>query len=106
MKTFVKIFQAIMFGSVICVAFLSLLAIGVEPQAGHWILTGMMICLCIMITYMVAAQGCKLLPYSWTCDLAGTHFPNGESSFDGASNHSVCKKCDKEVMQDSQGNWF
>jgi len=25
---------------------------------------------------------------------------------DGASFHCVCDQCGKEVMQDSQGNWF
>jgi len=27
-------------------------------------------------------------------------------SFDGASFHSICKYCSKEIMQDSQGGWF
>ena len=26
--------------------------------------------------------------------------------FDGCNVHSVCKYCGKEIMQDSQGNWF
>lgn len=26
--------------------------------------------------------------------------------FDGCSVHCVCKHCGKEIMQDSQGNWF
>lgn len=26
--------------------------------------------------------------------------------FDGCSIHSICKYCGKEIMQDSQGNWF
>lgn len=29
-----------------------------------------------------------------------------EQSFDGCSIHSICKHCGKEIMQDSQGNWF
>ncbi len=27
-------------------------------------------------------------------------------SFDGASFHSECKFCGKDIMQDSQGGWF
>lgn len=27
-------------------------------------------------------------------------------SFDGCNIHSVCRYCGKEIMQDSQGNWF
>lgn len=26
--------------------------------------------------------------------------------FDGCSIHGICKKCGKELMQDSQGGWF
>lgn len=35
------------------------------------------------------------------------HIPAEESSeFDGCSFHNQCKFCKKEIMQDSQGNWF
>ena len=34
------------------------------------------------------------------------HLPNEEQGFDGCSFHSTCKLCGKEIMQDSQGNWF
>ena len=30
----------------------------------------------------------------------------GGTSFDGCSVHATCSICGKEVMQDSQGNWF
>lgn len=26
--------------------------------------------------------------------------------FDGASHHSTCRYCGKDIMQDSQGGWF
>ena len=39
-------------------------------------------------------------------DLLEWHIPNNEESFDGCSFHSTCKLCGKEIMQDSQGNWF
>ena len=29
-----------------------------------------------------------------------------ENTFDGCSKHNHCKYCGKEIMQDSQGNWF
>lgn len=43
----------------------------------------------------------------WFHDILGWHVP-GEafSSFDGCSFHNRCKHCGKEIMQDSQGNWF
>jgi hypothetical protein len=42
----------------------------------------------------------------WYHDRLGWHDGNGEVWFDGASLHSVCSQCGKEVKQDSQGNWF
>ena len=29
-----------------------------------------------------------------------------DTRFDGCSVHCVCKHCGKDIMQDSQGNWF
>lgn len=40
-------------------------------------------------------------------DVLGWHQPgNFPKWFDGCSTHSNCKYCKKEIMQDSQGNWF
>lgn len=40
-------------------------------------------------------------------DVLGWHKPsNGIESFDGVSLHATCKYCGKDIMQDSQGNWF
>lgn len=39
-------------------------------------------------------------------DIFGWHRPDNNYSFDGCSLHSHCKDCGKEIMQDSQGNWF
>ena len=39
-------------------------------------------------------------------DVLGWHKPTDEKEFDGCSLHSKCKYCGKEIMQDSQGNWF
>lgn len=40
------------------------------------------------------------------CNVLGWHRPSKEIGFDGCSMTSVCKYCKKEVMRDSQGNWF
>jgi hypothetical protein len=43
----------------------------------------------------------------WSCSVFGWHNgKKGPRSFDGCSLHATCSKCGKEVMQDSQGNWF
>ena len=39
-------------------------------------------------------------------DILEWHRPDNTESFDGCSYHSVCKYCGKNIMQDSQGNWF
>lgn len=41
-------------------------------------------------------------------DILGWHMPDHSvnKTFDGCSVHSKCKHCGKDIMQDSQGNWF
>lgn len=40
-------------------------------------------------------------------DVLEWHLPNDEpQEFDGCNTHAHCKFCGKEIMQDSQGNWF
>ena len=39
-------------------------------------------------------------------DVLGWHMPNNFYNFDGVNLSSRCKYCGKEIMQDSQGNWF
>lgn len=39
-------------------------------------------------------------------DILKWHMPTYDRVFDGCSMHSYCKYCGKEIMQDSQGNWF
>lgn len=36
----------------------------------------------------------------WYHDFLGWHRP------DGSSRHTRCKYCKKDILQDSQGNWF
>lgn len=40
-------------------------------------------------------------------DILDWHQPdNSPQWYDSCSNHATCKYCNKEIMQDSQGNWF
>lgn len=40
-------------------------------------------------------------------DVLKWHIPNEDSLwFDGCSRHGVCVYCEKDIIQDSQGNWF
>ena len=44
---------------------------------------------------------------SYSCKIFGWHNGNGgEQSFNGCSFKGSCSKCGKNVLQDSQGNWF
>lgn len=41
-------------------------------------------------------------------DILGWHTPKKDIPMwsDGCSTHATCKHCGKDIMQDSQGNWF
>lgn len=39
-------------------------------------------------------------------DVLKWHMPDEYIGFDGASYCSSCKYCHKDIIQDSQGNWF
>lgn len=39
-------------------------------------------------------------------DVMEWHMPTDSQGFDGCSFTSTCKYCGKEIMEDSQGNWF
>lgn len=40
-------------------------------------------------------------------DILGWHTPDGSTQYsDGCSQHARCKYCGRDIMQDSQGNWF
>jgi hypothetical protein len=47
----------------------------------------------------------KFLP-KWVCTKMGWHLAPEKTGFDGASLNGTCPRCDKHVLQDSQGNWF
>ena len=41
-------------------------------------------------------------------DVLEWHLPNEDNDFDfdGCSTHAKCMICGKDIMEDSQGNWF
>ena len=40
-------------------------------------------------------------------DFLGWHTPDDSPQWsDGCSEHAICKHCGKDIMRDSQGNWF
>lgn len=99
MRTTINIMRIMMLGLIIATFFTGI----VEAEI---VLPISLMCLIVMVVYMAGSILSRYLPYSWACDWAGTHFPSPKGYFDGCSLHSVCSKCDKEIMQDGQGNWF
>ena len=58
------------------------------------------------VPYLLSAYD-KVAGSSLACKYFSWHNgKGGAKSFDGCSVHASCDKCGKEVMQDSQGNWF
>ena len=43
---------------------------------------------------------------AWACYKLGWHLPPHMQGFDGCSFNGVCPRCEKRVLQDSQGGWF
>lgn len=80
-----------------------------------------------LVTFNLVLLACVLLiiiismTLIWTCtqwrpyfivhichDIMLWHEPDRDNGyeFDGCSLHAKCKWCGKDIMQDSQGNWF
>lgn len=69
-------------------------------------LPGLLILMVMAVPYLLMGYD-KVTGSALACKYFGWHNGNsGDKSFDGCSVHAVCDKCGKEVMQDSQGNWF
>lgn len=62
-----------------------------------------------MLSLYIVMMGCmcfnRLLP-EWFCKYLGWHLAPNQQGFDGCSASGKCPRCDKSVLQDSQGNWF
>ena len=39
-------------------------------------------------------------------DILGWHLPDDDCGYDGCSYTATCKLCGKDILQDSQGNWY
>lgn len=64
----------------------------------------------IIIGIPVLVCAALYLKFGWfKCiyhDILGWHKPNGTYHSEGINVHSTCKYCGKDIIQDSQGNWF
>lgn len=60
-------------------------------------------CFFILLTFLSIFN--NWLPI-WACNKLGWHLEPKSKNFDGVSLNGVCPRCNKKVLQDSQGNWF
>lgn len=75
------------------------------------IVLNIILCLCILLLASVIFSP---LYFIWGIGkwfyhgIMHWHMPREDeaNTFDGLSEHNHCKYCGKEIMQDSQGNWF
>lgn len=70
----------------------------------------MEILLIIIVVPLLAVVMCSIIDIfsnnKWFCNFWGWHKSPKNQGFDGCSFTGVCPRCKKEVLQDSQGNWF
>lgn len=66
------------------------------------------IVLMVIVPLWLFSVICGFVRRDWGHKFMGWHYvdKNAPRSFDGASMHCKCAGCGKDVMQDSQGNWF
>ncbi len=64
------------------------------------------IVLIIMLVVWLLSMYCIFIDRKLGHKLFGWHFVSNNIGFDGASNIGKCDYCNKDCLQDSQGNWF
>jgi len=62
--------------------------------------------LLIAVPFFIVSLFSSHFKGTWYCDKMGWHLPPGTVGFDGCSQTGQCPRCHKDIMQDSQGNWF
>lgn len=68
---------------------------------------GLFLIIAVLIVFiLLSIPFRKYLPKWYTCELMYWHGDVDVVGYNGCSVVGKCLKCDKKVMQDSQGNWF
>ena len=62
----------------------------------------------LTIAFVMLVLSCisKFSSSIWFCNKMGWHKNPISKGFDGCSSTGVCPRCKKNVLLDSQGNWF
>jgi hypothetical protein len=93
-----------MFSFIISIVMLVLFLFDIISSVTGSFVVGSALALDFIGSYLYSKFGFLRIYYH---DLLGWHQPSDSSRyFDGCSEHNTCKYCGKDIMQDSQGNWF
>ena len=60
----------------------------------------------VVLLLNIASILSGFIKWKWFCKLGWHHPDNSSKSFDGCTVHSICRICKRDIMLDSQGNWF
>jgi len=58
------------------------------------------------LSLIISLSLCNTFLPKWACTTFGWHKTPERQGFDGCSFTGICPRCNKKVLQDSQGNWF
>ena len=64
---------------------------------------------CIVLIFgipLILLAICNRWLSKWACKIFGWHLAPIKQGFDGCSLNGKCSRCNKKVMQDSNGDWF
>lgn len=76
------------------------------------VLIYILILLGVLFLYFALQIISRITKWPWFCKCLGWHDGKGpapkkkKSKYPDVNIHATCSKCGKEVMIDSQGNWF
>lgn len=66
-----------------------------------------LVLICLLPLFVMVVLGvCNRWLGPWACHSYGWHFEPRDISYRGINAHGVCPRCGKQVIRDSQGDWF
>ena len=60
----------------------------------------------IPLTFLYVTALCNRWLSKWACNIFGWHLAPQKQVFNGCNQKGTCPRCNKKVMQDSNGDWF
>ena len=60
----------------------------------------------LFLACLIAVPLCNNHLSKWACTRMHWHKAPNEQTIVGINTKGICPRCDKDIMKDSQGNWF